>query len=143
MKALGYTKETILEMGTSNRNFPDFKVGDTVVVGLKIKETVKEKDKTIVKERIQNFEGFIMGFKGYGINRTFRIRKFTDNIAVEKVLPYYSPAISSITVVKGGIVRRAKLYYLRDKIGKQATVKTKAKSKVMIAKANSYAAATA
>lgn len=127
MRAQTYTKETILDLGIMSRDFPDFTIGDTIAVGVKVKETVKEKDKTSTKERIQIFEGAVMGFKGRGITRTFRVRKFTDGIAVEKIFPYYSPAIASIALLKQGKVRRAKLYYLRNKQGKSAVVKTKNK----------------
>jgi large subunit ribosomal protein L19 len=120
MKAQGYTKETILDLGISERNFPEFRSGDTICVTLRVKEGAKE--------RLQDFEGVVMGSKGKGITKTFRIRKIADGIAVEKIFPYYAPVISSIKLIKQGVVRRTKLYYLRSKKGRDAEIPTKQKT---------------
>jgi large subunit ribosomal protein L19 len=118
MKSEKITKETINFIDLPKHDFPNFAPGDTIKVGLKTKE---EK-----KVRTQNFEGIVIGIKGGGITKTFRVRKIScANIAVEKVFQYYSPLITKVTIVKRGIVRRAKLYYLRGKIGKSAEVKTR------------------
>jgi large subunit ribosomal protein L19 len=117
MKAAHYTKETILNMGTSERNFPDFKAGDTICVTVKVKEGAKE--------RLQDFQGTVIKIKGSGIGKTFCVRKITDGVSVEKIFPYFSPSISEVTLLKKGVVRRAKLYYLRTKKGKDAEVKIK------------------
>jgi large subunit ribosomal protein L19 len=118
MKSEKITKETINFIDLPERSFPNFAPGDTISVAIKIKEGNKV--------RTQNFEGTVIGIKGGGISKTFRVRKISSaNIAVERVFQYYSPLITKITIVKRGIVRRAKLYYLRGKIGKKAEVKTR------------------
>lgn len=92
----------------------DFRVGDTVKVNYKIIEG----DKT----RIQPYQGIVIAKKGTGISKTFTVRKISANsIGVERIFPFSSPNINSLKVVKRGKVRRAKLYYLRERIGKQAT----------------------
>lgn len=75
------------------------------------------------RERIQNFEGLCIARKGSGISETFVVRKTSFGVAVERVFPLHSPKIAEIQVVSRGAVRRAKLYYIRDKIGKKARVK--------------------
>ena len=94
---------------------PAFNVGDTVKVGYTIKEGNKE--------RIQNFEGVVIAKKNGGISETFTVRHISYGVGVEKVYPLHSPKIASITVVRKGKVRRAKLYYLRSRTGKAAKVK--------------------
>lgn len=92
----------------------DFRVGDTVKVNYKIIEG----DKT----RIQPYQGIVIAKKGAGISKTFTVRKISANsVGVERIFPLASPNIESLSVVKRGKVRRAKLYYLRERIGKQAT----------------------
>jgi large subunit ribosomal protein L19 len=116
MKAGHYTKETILGMGLRENKLPDFQVGDAVAVSLRIKEGNKE--------RIQVFEGDVIGIHNKGISSTFTVRKIGPNaVAVEKILPYNSPKVESLKVVRRSKVRRAKLYYMRDRIGKAARVK--------------------
>ncbi len=116
MKATVLTKETILDNQISDRKFPEFRVGDTIQVGV----TVKEGN----KERVQMFKGDVLAYHNKGISTTFTVRKLSvDGIFVERIFPYYSPIIDSIKVLKQGDVRRAKLYYLRDKIGKAARIK--------------------
>lgn len=99
------------------REKPSFRVGDTISVNMKIKEGEKE--------RIQTFTGICIGRRGGGTRETFMVRKISYGVGVEKVFPIHSPLIESIKVVREGIVRRAKLYYLRDKKGKAAKVKEK------------------
>ena len=96
---------------------PAFNVGDTVKVGFKIIEGGKE--------RVQNFEGVVIARKNGGISETFTVRHISYGIGVEKTYPLHSPKIASITVVRKGKVRRAKLYYLRNLTGKAAKVKEK------------------
>ena len=96
---------------------PAFNVGDTVKVGYKIIEGGKE--------RVQNFEGVVIAKKNGGISETFTVRHISYGIGVEKTYPLHSPKIASITVVRKGKVRRAKLYYLRDLTGQAAKVKEK------------------
>ena len=98
-------------------DLPVFNVGETVKVGYKIIEGGKE--------RIQNFEGIVIARKNGGIQETFTVRHISYGVGVEKTYPLHSPKIASITVVRKGKVRRAKLYYLRDLTGKAAKVKEK------------------
>jgi large subunit ribosomal protein L19 len=95
----------------------DFSVGDTVKVFVKVVEGDKE--------RIQPFQGVVIARKGSGARETFMVRKISFGVGVEKIFPVYSPSISKIEVVKRGAVRRAKLYYIRDKKGKAAKIKEK------------------
>jgi len=116
MKAKGYTKETINQLGISQRDFPSFGIGDTVTVSIFIKEGEKK--------RIQDFQGDIIAVHNNGVSSTFTVRKIGANsVAVERIFPYHSPIISDIKIVKTGDVRRAKLYYVRDRIGKAARIK--------------------
>ena len=93
-----------------------FRVGDTVKVHFKIVE-----GKT---ERIQVYEGLVICFKNAGISRTFTVRKNSYGVGVERVFPFHSPRIAKVDVVRRGKVRRAKLYYIREKVGKSAKIKT-------------------
>ena len=94
-----------------NPNVPEFRVGDTVTVGCKIIETKNGKS----KERIQAFEGVVISRKGTGVSETFTVRKVVSGVGVEKTFPVNSPNIAYINVVKKGVVRRAKLYFLRNR----------------------------
>lgn len=96
---------------------PVINVGDTVRVSVKVKEGNRE--------RVQAFEGIVIAKKHGGINETITVRRVSYNVGVEKVFPVNSPNIVSIDTVRKGKVRRAKLYYLRDRVGKQAKVKEK------------------
>ena len=100
------------------KTYPKFNSGDTLKVHLKVKEGEKE--------RIQVFEGVCIAKKNAGINSSFTVRKISYGEGIERVLPYYSPQISKIEVVKRGDVRRSKLYYLRSRSGKSARITEKA-----------------
>ena len=101
--------------GMIKENQPKFEVGDTVRVAVRIKEGDKE--------RIQAFEGTVIAKKHGGIAETFTVRRVSYGVGVEKVFPVHSPSIEKIETVRHGYVRRAKLYYLRDRVGKKAKVK--------------------
>jgi len=101
-----------LEKEQMRDNIPDFGPGDTVRVHVKVREGEKE--------RIQVFEGVVIGRKGGGVRETFTVRKVSYSIGVERVFPVHSPGIDRIDVVRHGRVRRAKLYYLRNLRGKAA-----------------------
>src|ERR1700722_12076097 len=110
MKARGYTKETICEIDVVDRGFPKFTVGDAIQVA----QIIREGD----KQRTQHFEGDVIAMRRHGNASTFTVRRIGANgIAVERVFPYYSPLIESITFLRRGKVRRAKLFYMRDRIG--------------------------
>ena len=98
-----------------NPNIPEFRVGYTVRVDVKIIEGKRE--------RIQAFEGVVVARRGGSVNETFTVRKMSSGIGVERTFPIHSPKIAGITVIRKGKVRRAKLYYLRDRVGKKAKVK--------------------
>ena len=96
-------------------NVPPFRPGDTVRVNVRVKEGEKE--------RIQAFEGVCIAKKGGGVSETFTVRKVSNGVGVERIFPLHSPMISAIVVVRRGVVRRAKLYYLRDVTGKASRIK--------------------
>jgi len=101
----------------SGKTYPKFNAGDTLKVHLKVKEGEKE--------RIQVFEGVCIARKNAGVNSSFTVRKISYGEGIERVLPYYSPQISRIEIVKKGDVRRSKLYYLRGRSGKSARITEK------------------
>ncbi len=96
------------------KDIPDFRAGDTVRVGVRVVEGQRT--------RVQNFEGVVIARSNRSINSNFTVRKISFGEGVERVFPLYSPNIDSITVVRRGIVRRAKLYYLRGRTGKRARI---------------------
>jgi large subunit ribosomal protein L19 len=98
-------------------DIPDFRPGDTVKVHVRVVEGARE--------RIQVFQGVVIARKGGGIRETFKVRKVSFGVGVERTFPIHAPIVSKIEVVTRGDVRRAKLYYLRDRIGKRAKVKEK------------------
>jgi len=98
-------------------DIPDFSVGDTLKVHIKIKEGARE--------RIQVFEGFVLKKQGGGVSETFTVRRIASGVGVEKTFPINSPKIDKIEVVKHGDVRRAKLNYMRQRTGKAARIKSK------------------
>jgi large subunit ribosomal protein L19 len=98
-------------------DLPAFGPGDTIRVMVRVREGDKE--------RLQAFEGICMGKRGGGINETFRVRKVSAGVGVERVFPLHSPSVATIDVVRRGRVRRAKLYYLRHVSGKAARIREK------------------
>lgn len=110
MDALQKISESCLK-----NELPSFEVGDTVRVQVKIKEGDKE--------RLQAFEGTVIGIKKGGINSTFTVRRVSHGCGVERVFPMHSPNVAEVVVTRNGKVRRSKLYYLRDRVGKAAKVK--------------------
>ena len=116
MKATQLTRETVNGLGMEARQFPEFSFGDTIAVS----QWILEGD----KKRLQLFEGDVIALHHNGMSSTFTVRKIgANNVAVERIYLYHSPIIDSIKVVRRGDVRRAKLYYLRDRVGKKARVK--------------------
>ncbi|CAN5415794.1 50S ribosomal protein L19 [soil metagenome] len=104
------TKAEAFEMrkakaGELSPEMPSFRPGDTVKIAVRVIEGEKE--------RIQNFQGIVIARRGSGMNETFRVRKISNGVGVERIFPVHSPIIQSMTVLKSGTVRRAKLYYLR------------------------------
>ncbi|MBM5811751.1 MAG: 50S ribosomal protein L19 [Gammaproteobacteria bacterium] len=106
-----------IEARAMQRQLPDFAPGDTVVVQVKVKEGDRE--------RIQAYEGVVIARSNRGLNSSFTVRKVSHGEGVERVFPLYSPAIADIVVKRRGLVRRAKLYYLRDRSGKSARIEEK------------------
>jgi len=106
-----------LDKEQMQREVPDFSPGDTVVVQVKVKEGNRE--------RLQAFEGVVIARRNRGLNSAFTVRKVSHGEGVERVFQTYSPAIAGIQVKRKGDVRRAKLYYLRDRTGKAARIKEK------------------
>ena len=104
-----------IEASQMKNEIDDFKVGDTVKVHFKIIEGKNE--------RIQIYEGLVIAFKNSKVGKTFTVRKNSYGVGVERVFPLHSPRIAKVDLVRPGKVRRAKLYYIRDKIGKGAKIK--------------------
>ena len=110
-------KEAQNAFAVETKEQPQFKAGDTVTVHYKIREGSKE--------RIQNYRGVVIQVKGQGVTKTFTVRKMSGSIGVERIFPLFSPFIDQIEVNKKGMVRRARLYYLRNLTGKKARIKEK------------------
>ncbi len=106
-----------LEAEQMDRDIPEFGAGDTVVVQVKVKEGDRE--------RLQAFEGLCIAKKNRGLNSSFTVRKISYGEGVERVFQTYSPMVDSITVKRRGVVRRAKLYYMRERTGKAARIREK------------------
>jgi large subunit ribosomal protein L19 len=113
-------KIAAVEKKYEKQDTPNFEIGDTVDVHFKVKEENKM--------RVQLFGGIVIGKKGKGISKTFTVRRISYGEGVERVFPLHSPRIEKVVVKKRGKVRRAKLYYLREKTGKKAT---KVKEKIV------------
>ncbi|MDD6146234.1 MAG: 50S ribosomal protein L19 [Oscillospiraceae bacterium] len=96
---------------------PEIKIGSTVRVHVKIREGERE--------RIQVFEGTVIAVKGSGVSSTFTVRRVSYGVGIERVFPVHSPNVAKVELVRNGKVRRSKLYYLRDRVGKSAKVKEK------------------
>ena len=104
-----------IEKAYLKEDLPEFKSGDTVKVNVKVSEGNRE--------RIQTFEGVIIAVNGVGINKTITVRKLSFGVGVERIFPVHAPIVDSLEVVRKGKVRRSKLYYLRDRVGKSAKIK--------------------
>ncbi|MBO4674514.1 MAG: 50S ribosomal protein L19 [Elusimicrobiaceae bacterium] len=108
-----------VEDQVERKEFPEFKAGDTITVHYKIREGNKE--------RIQQFQGVVLQIAGTGITRTFTVRKISSGVGVERIFPFCSPFIEQIDVNKYGVVRRARIFYLRNLTGKKARIKERRK----------------
>ena len=104
-----------IEQDYKRSDLPEFGVGDTLKVYIKIKEGNKE--------RVQMFEGTVIAKKGSGVAETFTVRRVSYGVGVERVFPIHSPNVVSVEIIRHGRVRRSKLYYLRDRVGKASKVK--------------------
>ena len=113
MELLKYVEDQL----TRETNYPDFRAGDNVTVSYKIIEGSKE--------RIQDFRGDVIQISGKGMTKTFTVRKMSNGVGVERVFPFNSPNIADIKLNKHGKVRRSRLYYLRELVGKKARIKEK------------------
>lgn len=143
MIAKKFTKETIKNIGVVDKPIADFAIGDVVAVSQWVIEGKEAKDvkgaktgaskkgaKEAKTERIQIFQGNVIARKNNGASSTFTVRKVgKDGIAVERIYPYYSPNIESVKIITRAKVRRAKLYYLRDRVGKKARIKERIEKK--------------
>lgn len=109
------------QISQANKQFPDFRPGDTVVVQIKVTEGNRT--------RLQAFEGVVIAKRNRGLNSAFTVRKISHGEGVERVFQTYSPLIESITIKRRGRVRRAKLYYLRERSGRSARIKEKIMAK--------------
>ena len=112
---MDYLKE--IAKDSLKEEVPSFEIGDTIRVDVNIREDDRE--------RIQAFEGTVIARKGSGVAETFTVRRVSYGVGVERVFPIHSPNVKGVKVVRKGHVRRAKLYYLRGKIGKKSRVKTR------------------
>lgn len=110
-----------IEQEQLRTDLPKLSIGDFVKVHLKVKEGNRE--------RIQVFEGTVIAIKGTGLKETFTVRRVSYGVGVERILPVHSPKIDHIDVVRKGKIRRAKLYFLRDRVGKASKIKEKLQSK--------------
>jgi large subunit ribosomal protein L19 len=128
MNLLQQIEHEQVERLAAARPVPKFDPGDTVRVGVKVVEGERE--------RIQVFEGVCIGRKNAGVNSNFTLRKISYGEGVERVFPLYSPRITSIQVVRRGVVRRAKLYYLRGRTGKRARITERPRDNVRADPAN-------
>tara|TARA_B100000700_G_C14554859_1_gene628336 strand:- start:119 stop:598 length:480 start_codon:yes stop_codon:yes gene_type:complete len=122
MKNIEDINKANLEKIVSKRKIPEFFPGDTIRVGVRIVEGKRE--------RIQNFEGICIAKKNRNINSSFTVRKISFGEGVERTFALYSPVVGSIKVIRSGKVRRAKLYYLRDREGKSARIAEKIKKNI-------------
>ena len=115
MNVIDRIEQSEIDRLTAEKQIPDFRPGDTLRVDVKVVEGSRE--------RIQAYEGVCIGRKNAGLNSSFTVRKISYGEGVERIFPLYSPRIEAIKVVRRGDVRRAKLYYLRDRRGKAARIK--------------------
>jgi large subunit ribosomal protein L19 len=122
MNLLQQIEREQVERLAANRPIPSFQPGDTVRVSLRVVEGERE--------RVQAFEGVCIARRNAGINSNFTLRKISYGEGVERIFPLYSPRITAIEVIRRGVVRRAKLYYLRGRTGKRARIAERARSSV-------------
>ena len=113
---MNFISELQKEIVAAN-DLPQFGAGDTVIVSYKIKEGLKE--------RIQQFQGVVLQRRGNGLTETFTVRKMSGNIGVESIFPISSPFLDAVTIVKRGAVRRARIFYFRERTGKSARIREK------------------
>ena len=113
---MNFISELQKEIVAAN-DLPQFGAGDTVIVSYKIKEGLKE--------RIQQFQGVVLQRRGSGLTETFTVRKMSGNIGVERIFPISSPFLDAVTIVKRGDVRRARIFYFRERTGKSARIREK------------------
>jgi len=111
MSLINYVHDQI----TEKKSFPEFKPGDNISVSYKIVEGVKE--------RIQVFKGNVLQINGIGSTKTFTVRKMSSGVGVERIFPFSSPVLVGVEILKRGKVRRAKLFYLRELVGKKAKIR--------------------
>ena len=120
--------DSVAEKYMKKTKLPEFRPGDTTQVHVKVKETeksTKKKEAEKEKERIQVFEGVVIGMRGRGIQSSFVVRKISFGVGVERIFPFHSPSVEKVKLLKRGNVRRAKLYYLRERTGKAAKIREK------------------
>lgn len=110
-----------IEQSMIRTDLPDLKIGDFLKVNIKVKEGTRE--------RIQSYEGTLIARQGKGLTETINVRRISYGIGVERIIPLNSQKIASIEIIRRGQVRRAKLFYLRDRVGKSAKIKEKLTSK--------------
>jgi large subunit ribosomal protein L19 len=118
MDAISYIQEKL----SKKLEYPNFRPGDNIVVSYKIVEGTKE--------RVQAFRGDVIQINGSGATKTFTVRKMSNGVGVERIFPYASPAIVDLQLLKRGKVRRAKLFYLRELVGKKSRIKERTFAKV-------------
>lgn len=123
MDAIAFVHEQL----TTKKELPKFKAGDNITVNYKIIEGSKE--------RIQSFKGDVIKIQGTGATVSFTVRKISDGVGVERLFPFHSPNIESVELNKAGRVRRAKLYYQRERSGKSARIQEKKRAVLQTAKA--------
>lgn len=114
-----FEKEQIEKL-SAGKNYPDFRAGDTLKVSVKVKDGANE--------RVQIFEGIVIAKRNAGVNSSFVVRKISNGEGIERKFMIYSPLLHSVEVIRRGVVRRAKLYYLRDLRGKAARIKERIKT---------------
>lgn len=105
----------LMSADSMKKEVPEFAIGDTIRVEVKIREGERE--------RLQAFEGTVIAKRGSGVAETFTVRRVSYGVGVERVFPLHSPNVDSVKIIRRGKVRRSKLYYLRDRVGKAAKVK--------------------
>lgn len=114
-----------IERSQLREDLTPFQPGDTIKVVIEIKEATGTGEKRTVRTRTQAFQGLVIRRQGSGARETFTVRKISFGVGVERTFPVHSPTIKDIQMIQEGDVRRAKLYYIRDKVGKAARVKKK------------------